>query len=177
MCQWGANRNLSASQEYAHPWPPRTTNRGVANRRPQIEHIMWSHRAPWSSLWWWPCCLVGFESVSDRVLILDHVRVTISPQLFNHFLKRLRFRKVCFDCFIFLVQSVRRNGGQLDLPSSTHCTNGYFRFIAAWKTNDKRWWCRVTVARKRRCIGMHKLCQSGVGASTVGVKIFSFFRS
>ena len=34
---------------------PRTPNRRVVNRRPQIEHIMSGHRAAWSPLWWWPC--------------------------------------------------------------------------------------------------------------------------
>ena len=32
------------STEYAHPRPPRTTNRGVANRRTQFEQIMWGRR-------------------------------------------------------------------------------------------------------------------------------------
>ena len=36
-------------------WP----NRGVANRRPQIEHIMRDCRAAWSTLWWWPCFFQG----------------------------------------------------------------------------------------------------------------------
>ena len=41
---------------------PLTQNRGVVNRRPQIEHIMWGHRAAWSPLWWWPCIIYNEES-------------------------------------------------------------------------------------------------------------------
>ena len=41
--------------ESAHPWSPRTPNRGVVNWRPQIEHIMWGRRTVWSPLCWWPC--------------------------------------------------------------------------------------------------------------------------
>ena len=37
------------------PRPPRTQNQGVANWRPQIEHITWVRQAAWLPLWWWPC--------------------------------------------------------------------------------------------------------------------------
>ena len=37
---------------------PRTPYRGVVNRRPQIEHIVWGRRAAWSPLWWWPCFVI-----------------------------------------------------------------------------------------------------------------------
>ena len=40
--------------KWDHPQPPCIPNPGVANRRPQIEYIMWGRRAAWSSLWWWP---------------------------------------------------------------------------------------------------------------------------
>ena len=46
MCQWGASKNPWAGYRMgSFPTPPRTINRGVANRRPQIEHIMWGRRA------------------------------------------------------------------------------------------------------------------------------------
>ena len=35
-----------------HHVPP---NGGVVNGRQQTEHIVWSRRAAWSPLWWWPC--------------------------------------------------------------------------------------------------------------------------
>ena len=59
------NMPLPYAIEWAHPRPPRPPNPQTGgqktplklqpNRRPQIEHIMWDHRAAWSPLWWWPC--------------------------------------------------------------------------------------------------------------------------
>ena len=40
MCQWGANRNSRAGYRMSPCQTPTNRNRGVANRRPQIEHIM-----------------------------------------------------------------------------------------------------------------------------------------
>ena len=45
---------LGRAIEWDHPRLPRTSNGGVANRRPQIEHIVLSRQAAWSPLWWRP---------------------------------------------------------------------------------------------------------------------------
>ena len=65
---------------------PCTPNRVVVNRRPRIEHIMWSHRAAWSPLWWWPCTfghqhhqitttlLIGLSALSGNIIALFQVK-------------------------------------------------------------------------------------------------------
>ena len=45
MCQWGATRNTWAGYRISSSRSPRTADRGVDNRRPRIEHIMWGRRA------------------------------------------------------------------------------------------------------------------------------------
>ena len=50
MCQWEANGNMWASYRMRSSRSARTPNRGVVNRRPQIDR--W---AAWSPLWWWSC--------------------------------------------------------------------------------------------------------------------------
>ena len=47
MCQWGVNRNTWAGYRMRSAGSVRTPNRGVIDRRTQIEHIMWGRRAAW----------------------------------------------------------------------------------------------------------------------------------
>ena len=51
MCHFRAKMNPRSGYRMNPSHPPRPPNREVANRRPQIEHIMWCRRAAWSPLW------------------------------------------------------------------------------------------------------------------------------
>ena len=68
MCQRGANRNTSAMSPSRLP---RSPNRGVVNRRPQLENIIWGRRAAWSPLWCWPCPKWLLPSSINRIEIFE----------------------------------------------------------------------------------------------------------
>ena len=67
----------------------RTPNRGVANWRPQIEHIMWGHRAAWSPLWWWPYCYY-------RVQGMPMLNIQGGPKTGLFFKEFVTFRRILF---------------------------------------------------------------------------------
>ena len=70
--------------ECAHPDPHVPPNRGVANRRPQIEHIVCGRRAAWSPLWWWPWIACGRSlSVLEPVDDIASLDTTSDGMLFQ----------------------------------------------------------------------------------------------
>ena len=75
--------------EWAHPNPNVPPNRGVVNRRPEIEHIMRDRRATWSPLWWWPCCLGYIPS-----FVINKCSNSLKMSIAMHSLSKIRrFRK------------------------------------------------------------------------------------
>ena len=60
MCQQRVNKNTWAGYRISSFRSTRTPDRGVENRRPQIEHIMWGRHCgddlvvDWIRMeWWW----------------------------------------------------------------------------------------------------------------------------
>ena len=102
MCQWGANRNPWADYKMSSfPAPPRTPNQRVANRRPQIEHIMAGRRAAWSPFGRWPCLVLLFVAIfsdGEGATFDGNSRITYDISGPGQFVKtlndyiRLRFR-------------------------------------------------------------------------------------
>ena len=46
------------------PHIPQTEGLQIGDQ-PQIEHIMWGRRSPWSALWWWTCFQRCWEVMSE----------------------------------------------------------------------------------------------------------------